>query len=286
MIKFQNEVEGFLTGTCQLVGIARNLAIPEIGKVDFYLTENHLGIGLYSASVDSRSSYDKRIALSESQDVPIIHLWEDQWRKKRVIIESRIRSCLGKSQKIHGRQTVVRSVDTPQMLEFLAINHLHVPLKARFRYGLYFQEKLVAMATFSKSRPMLRDGVSYNSSELLRFCNKNGYTVVGGLSKLIAFFIEKQKPDDIMTYRDTDWPGGNAYRALGFEKTGSLPPFELWLDASSGERHYPHRLIAEHFHEWKNTKLSMIPDDQLTARGFSRVIAGGSEKYLLRIKKG
>jgi hypothetical protein len=285
MIKFQNEVEEFLTETCRVDSIRRNWIIPEIGKVDFYLPAHHLGIELYAASINSRGNFEKRQALAASQDVPVIHLWEDQWRNKQEIIESRLLSSVGKSIKIHGRQTVICTVDTSTLLAFLGKNHLNVPLKARFRYGLYYKEELVAVAAFSKSRPMVREGVNYNSSELLRFCNKNGYTVVGGLSKLIAYFIDQQKPDDIMTYRDTDWPGGNAYRSLGFERTDFLPPFELWLNLSTGERHYPHRLIAEQIHEWKNIEISMIEDDQLAMRRLNRVVAGGSEKFLKRIRR-
>jgi hypothetical protein len=285
MIEFQNEVEEFLTDTCRVDSIIRNWIIPEIGNVDFYLPAYHLGIELYAASINSGANFEKRQALAASQDLSVIHLWEDQWKNKREIIESRLLSLLGKSIKIHGRQTVIRSVDTSIMLGFLGKNHLQVPLKARFRYGLYYREELVAVAAFSKTRPMVREGVNYNSSELLRFCNKNGCTVVGGLSKLIAYFINQQKPDDIMTYRDTDWPGGKAYHALGFEKTDSLPPFELWLDVNSGERHYPHRLIAERILEWKNSEISMIGDKQLAIRGLSRIVAGGSEKFLKRIRR-
>jgi len=285
MIEFQNQVEDFLTGTCQVSGIVRNWSIPIIGEVDLFLPERHLGIALYAESINANNNFQKRFSSSQVHELPIIHLWKDQWENKREIIESRLMSSLGKSKKIHGRQTDVRPVDTPTMFEFLSINHLHVPIGARYRYGLFYREQLVAVAAFSKSRPMIREGISYNSSELVRFCSRNGYTVVGGFSKLIAYFIEQNKPDDIMTYRDTDWPGGNAYHALGFEKAGTMPPFELWLDVSSGERHYPHRLIEGQFPEWKNIKTSMISDDQLAARGFSRVVAGGSEKLLKRIKR-
>ncbi len=284
MFEFHNEVEEFLIGTYQVDDIIRRWSIPSIGELDLFLPSHDLGIALYTASINAEMNFQKRVSLSQVHDVPIIHLWEDQWRYKREIIVSRLLSCLGKSIKIHGRQTVIRSLDSTTMVAFLEKNHLHVPLKARFRYGLYYKEELVAVAAFSKSRPMVREGVNYNSSELLRFCNKNGYTVVGGLSKLIAFFIDQQKPDDIMTYRDTDWPGGNAYRSLGFEETDSLPPFELWLNMRTGERHYPHRLMAEHIQDWKNIEISMIQDDQLAMRGLSRVVAGGSEKLIKRIK--
>jgi hypothetical protein len=54
------------------------------------------------------------------------------------------------------------------------------------------------------------------SFELIRFCNKNYHTVVGGLSRLIHNFAETYKPGDIMTYVDISWGAPSAYYSLGF----------------------------------------------------------------------
>ena len=281
---FKYEVQAFLIDTCNVDSIELDLELQDGKLVDFYLPKAQFGIAVYSVSHHSAPMVEKRIFLSHFKDFPIIHLWEDQWIHKREIVQARLLSQLGKNKKIHGRQTEIKPIATTETLKFLSENHLHVPLKAKYKYGLFHHIELVAVATFSKRRVMEREGRLFNSYEMVRFCNKNGYTVVGGLSKLISFFIEHVNPDDIMTYTDKDWPGGRAYNLLGFEKVDELPSFELWIDKYSRERQYPHRIIAERFPQWENMNISSITDDQLFENGFYRVLAGGSIKLLKRLK--
>jgi hypothetical protein len=123
-------------------------------------------------------------------------------------------------------------------LAFLDKNHLHVPIKAKYKYGLFIDSDLVAVISFSKGRPMERHGITYNSFELLRYCNKLNHTVVGGFSKLINHFIREISPDDIMTYVDKDWSDGTVYCKAGFVLQGHLPPIQFILNRSTGQRLY------------------------------------------------
>ena len=51
---------------------------------------------------------------------------------------------------------------------------------------------------------------------LSRFCNKLGYNVIGGASKLLNHFIKTYKATRIVSYADKDWSIGSLYYTLGF----------------------------------------------------------------------
>ena len=46
--------------------------------------------------------------------------------------------------------------------------------------------------------------------------------VMGGMGKILKYFIEQVHPEDIMTYVDASRSDGAAYKALGFVEEGSV----------------------------------------------------------------
>ena len=62
-----------------------------------------------------------------------------------------------------------------------------------------------------------RKKLSETEYNLNRFCNKIGYSVIGGASKLLKYFIDTYQPTRIISYADRDWSIGNLYEKLGFE---------------------------------------------------------------------
>jgi hypothetical protein len=74
------------------------------------------------------------------------------------------------------------------------------------------------------------EGKGEQSGELIRFCNKLDYTVVGGLSKLLKHFITQYQVDDVMTYIDKDWSDGKSFIQLGFEVVGEKHQFPHYVN--------------------------------------------------------
>ena len=181
-----------------------------------------------------------------------IQLWADVWNTKREIVESRLRSIAGQSQKIPARLCKVRRIDQAILDSFLVANHLQGSTKAKFKYGLFLpiqyfrvldfipeadiREILFAVASFSGAKSIYRNEQIYRSHELIRFANKVDFTVVGGLGKLLKAFDSEQKPDDIMTYADRDWSNGESYRKLGFELVETTKPESFWVNKGTFER--------------------------------------------------
>lgn len=164
------------------------------------------------------------------------HIDQDQILKDPRKILSRLCSLLGEGYVVYGRQTVVARVDKGVAIAFLEENHLQIAVPGKYRYGLFYKGELMSIAIFSGGRHMRDQAPDYRSFELVRFCHKAGYRVVGGLSKLLKAFIKDFKPHDIMTYVDRDWAQDSNLRTLGFEQRGHIAPQHFWVVGH--QRHY------------------------------------------------
>jgi hypothetical protein len=174
----------------------------------------------------------------QQQGIQLVHLWEDVWRAHTALVEARIAVLLGKFTRYHARQTTVKHIDNPTLKDFLRLHHLQAVIGGRYKYGLFDNGgALLAVAAFSGSCPIDRNGKVYCSYELLRFASQSGCVVAGGLGKLIAHFIAQKHPDDIMSYIDRDWGTGRSLHLLGFECVGTVEPQQFWLDEFY-QRHY------------------------------------------------
>ena len=99
--------------------------------------------------------------------LPLVHLWEDEWRARQPIVHSRLLAMAGRSRRLMARKLQVRRIDAATLEGFLLQHHLWGPTQARFRYGLFTKpsgpegeegEELVAVASFSARRNVQRAG--------------------------------------------------------------------------------------------------------------------------------
>jgi hypothetical protein len=168
----------------------------------------------------------------------VISIWEDVYVQNSSIVHSRLLSKLGKSARIYARDTSIITLNQTELDQFLLENHLNVPTRARFKYGLQRHGQLVAVISFGKACPIQRGGVTYRSHELIRYGSLLNHTVTGGLSKLISYFAGQQAPEDIMTYVDRDWSTGEGYKTLDFALVDETPPHPFWVVKSIAQRYY------------------------------------------------
>ncbi len=176
--------------------------------------------------------------IAHQHNVQLIHLWEDLWFTKRNIVQSRIRSLFNKLDRIHGRETEIREISNKELLLFLNEHHLSIPIKGKYRYGLIYKDTLVSVLSLNAPKKFRSDDGELLSYEILRFCHKNGYTVVGGLSKLLKHFILNHSPAHMMTYIDLEWGNGEGFVKHGFKKVDTLKPLKFILDIKSKVRYH------------------------------------------------
>ena len=185
-------------------------------------------------------SFDNYAAGAKKSDFTI---YEDWWIKNPDIVKSKITSILKLSNRIFARQCTVQKIEKPQADMFLKENHLYGSTNSKVKYGLFYKDTLYGLATFAGQR-QFRQG---RSVELLRYCNKSEFIIIGGLDKLMQTYIKDYQPDTIMTYIDLDWGRGDAFIKLGFKAKEIKLPMIFFVNKQSGER-----IPGKYFNDFEN----------------------------------
>lgn len=159
-----------------------------------------------------------------------ISIFENEWTEKRALVLSRIKSKLGLCNTIYARKTTVVKLNRTEAFDFLIQNHSNVALKTKYNFGLMYNNEVVALAAFGPIMHKKTEAKGEQSGELIRFCNKLDFTVVGGLSKLLKHFITQYQVDDVMTYIDKDWSDGKSFIQLSFEVVGEKHQFPYYVN--------------------------------------------------------
>lgn len=208
-------------------GIGGKKIIPPF-ELDFYIPTRKIAFefdGLYWHSEDNGK--DKRYHLAKTEmceqiGIRLIHVFEDEWIYRRDIVSSRVRNILGcYEHTVYARKCHVEEIDQHMSGDFIEKNHIQGNCSDKIRLGLFLDDELVSVMTFGASR--------FNKKydwELLRFCNKLNYHVIGGAGKLLKYFERKYNPKNLISYADRRWSVGNLYDKLGFSKVGvSVPSY-------------------------------------------------------------
>ena len=130
--------------------------------------------------------------------------------------------------------------------------------------------------------------VEYNKNyekEMHRFCNKQGYQIVGGASKLWKYYNSKYSPNSVITYADKRFSDGTFYRKIGFkEKNMSQPNFWVFGNGITGLSHR----IAWQKHKLESKIATFDSDltawDNMLINGYDRVWDCGN--YVFEFVKG
>lgn len=209
--------------------LASKLHLPFTRKDD----KSHIRVDFYTINVVVLIYLEAQTTRFKLPNLRTIHVDIDLLISNSTKIIKRLCSLLGKGIVIYARETVVARIDKKNSLDFQTEHHLQAALPGKYRYGLYLNGELVSLAVFSGGRRMNDMHVNYRSYELLRFCHKSGYRIVGGLSKLIKAFQKDFTPGDIMTYVDIDWAQDSNLKTLGFVEKGETEPQSFWVNGST-----------------------------------------------------
>jgi hypothetical protein len=204
-----NWIEEFYTG--DIVCNSRTIIPPY--ELDIYLPDENIAIeynGVYwhlEQQGKTRNYHLNKTLQCRSKNIQLYHIFSsdnlDIW--KSVLLNR-----LGKSKTIYARKTGVVELDSKEVKEFCDLHHLQGGVYGSLNYGLLYNSSIVAVMNFCKSRFNRAD------YELLRFCTSPGYRVVGGASKLLAYF-RLSNTGSIVSYANLRWSNGKLYEALGFK---------------------------------------------------------------------
>lgn len=253
-------------------------------KQEFGLELNNLDYFSFTKDIDinyCNINYPKNnLELLNNSDKKLITIYSDQLENKYEIIKSRLNTLLGKNNIIYARKCELKELSHKELKDFLDTNHIQGNVNSNIRYGLFYNNELIASMSFCKLRKALGRSHREGSYELVRFCNKLNTTVVGAAGKLLSHFINTAKPKEIISYADRNWSDGNLYETLGFK---------FIMNTSSN---YYYIINNKRYNRFKFRKSNLIDNgfdknktefEIMNELGFSKLFDCGSKLYKLNV---
>jgi len=260
-----------------LNGVKSNFYIPDLKlAIKFIDLFNHCEL-----NVDKKNQF-RSYTEYESNDIHLVQIFEDLWRDKSNIIKSRLSNLFGSSSIIWARKckiVVFKDSDNKVVNDFIKISHLQGVIGSFIKLGLIYNDEIVSVMTFGKLRKNLGQKSSKDDYELLRFCSKLGYTVIGAASKLFDYFIKNYSPKSITTYADMMWSNRNSiYNKIGLEFIHKSEPSYFYIVGDVRKNRFGYR---------KNVLLDCGYDgnywgehDICYSNKLYRIFDAGTEKFL------
>lgn len=173
--------------------------------------------------------------LCDSHGITLFHIFGYDWNNKKDIIKSMIKSKIATSQKLYARRCNIKEINNEDCCKFLDENHRQGKAISKIRLGLYYNDELVSVMTFSHMRNTIGTGKEDLSDcwELVRFCSKLNTTIVGGASKLFKYFVNTYNPCRIRSFSDRAHTSGKLYPLLGFKEIRRSDPGYMWVNLNT-----------------------------------------------------
>lgn len=237
--------------------------LPNKQEIDIYLPDYKVGIefnGTYWHSDAFKDKYyhEKKSKSASECNIRLIHVYEYEWVdiEQQVKIKSIIATACGKiQQKIQARNCIIKHITDNEAKKFNNVNHIQKHRSASVTYGLYYNNELVQLMSFSKH--------SKYQWEIIRSCTKNNAIVVGGVSKLFTHFIKEYNPDTVFSYCDLNKFNGRGYEELEMQFIGYTGPDLKYIFADG-------TVLARNPNKYREYEESSI----------GHIYGAGSKKYI------
>lgn len=202
------------------------------------LAVEYHGLYWHSTAFQLPSYHANKHKLGLSAGYRTIHIFSDEWATKRSIVESIIRSQLGKdiSNSVYARKCTLVDVNYSIASIFLNTYHIQGRCSAKARFlGLSHLGKLVAILGYEFHESGRGQGSSNESCEIVRYATSG--KVSGGFSKLLAALETTHSSlKQIYTYSDIRLFTGRLYENCGFRQAYTLSP-DYWYTDSKVRMH-------------------------------------------------
>lgn len=182
--------------------------------------------------------------------------------------------------KIYARQCEVKELTFKQADVFLESHHLQGSLSSGEHYGLYREDELMAVMSFSKPRLGVgkqRDGYY----ELTRFCSKG--RVIGGASKLLRHFTSLKNGVKILSYSDNSYSNGDLYKTLGFELSNIVVPRYKYIKVGSDVMEPRFKYAKFKLKEMSHYDEILSEKEIMGLEGYVRVYDYGKKSWTLDV---
>lgn len=284
---FENEIVFYLNslGIFNIYQNKRNIINKEL---DIFLPDYNLAIeynGVYwhhdKIPHITKDYHFNKFKECENIGIELFTIFGNSWENKKEIWKEKIKCKLKlNTKKIYARKTIIKELPIKETKEFLNKFHIQGYCVSQFAYGLFYNNDLVAVMTFSKNRIGFGNRVDDMTYELVRYATNN--SVIGGASKLLKHFINLKSPKKIISYSDNQYSVGNLYKKLGFTLQKENKFGYSYYNPTTKKMYHrynfaKHLLVREGFD--KNKTEREIMDE----RGFLRIWDCGTRTWVLTI---
>jgi len=240
----QLEILEFIQGNvCDSVMLnCRSVISPY--EIDIFSPVGNFGIefnGLYwhSEKFLDPDYHSRKTQLCAEKGVSLFHVFEDDWIKRRSIVESMIihRAGLAKSKFSARDCKIVDNLSPRIRKEFFERNHIDGDVQAERAVALELDGEIIACA--SVRRPHHRKWSEY--SELARFATLKNAVVRGALSRLTRHILTSSRRSKLMSYVDTRYGDGKGYLSANFKHVGTTSRSFWWTDFEDRYNRFKYR---------------------------------------------
>lgn len=277
--KYEDELKDILTSWGFKVSKFRDKhfeldIVEEKNKIAIEFNGNYW----HSTRVRPNTNYHKNKSIeAQKRGYFLYHIFEYEWKNNKEQIINHLKNLfLLNNQSIYARKCEIKEVSKEEAKEFIDSNHIQGSTNAKVKLGLYYKNELVSIMTFGKSR--FNKNVDW---ELVRFCSKAGYNVVGGASKLFKHFIKTYSPKSVISYSDIAKTTGNLYKVLGFKTIGVSDPNYVWVYGNTVYNRYQcqkKQLIKQGLGLSSQTEKEIME-----SHNFSQIFDCGSRTHLWKL---
>lgn len=157
----------------------------------------------------------------------VLAIFEDEWKRKREVMESLIANRLGMSspKKLRPSHCDIGAVKPGDAASLYERFHYIGKSPSTHHYGVSYGGEIIGCASFRKPSRQRCNG----DYEISRMVMDPRYLVHGVWSKIMAMFVEQVNPGSVITFSDNRLFTGSAYGKIGFKFDGEVKPDYYWV---------------------------------------------------------
>lgn len=285
--KWEDEINDFINSFgVETIKNSRNI-LGNGQELDIFIPSLSMAIecdGLlwHSSKYKNEKYHIKKTELCEKHGIRLIHIFEDEWINKRHIVENLLRAKLGKiKEKIYARKCAVKEIDLITKKKFIEENHIKGDIHSLVNIGLFSNNELVCVMTFGNKITTFSRKRKCNEYELLRLCSRKNTVVVGGVSKMLSYFIENYKPSKITSYCDRRWSSGVVFSKIGFVFSHASKPNYYYILGNNRKNRFTFRkdILVDMGYDHNKSEKEIMEE-----RGINRIYDCGNYVYTMKCK--
>jgi hypothetical protein len=205
------------------------------GEIDILINEKNIGFEYNGCFWHSNKRLDKdyhyrKTTNAENEGIRLIHIWEHEWINDNEHIKAYIKAQLGLCDKrVFARKCEIREIKFSEAKPLLNY-HQQKAIGAMKYIGLYNKNELVLVMLFTKVSKNIFTKNPIAEWEIKREVCKEGYSVIGGKSKVFNYFVKTYSPKSVVSYVDRSKFTGNSYKIMGFKLDHINPSRYDWVE--------------------------------------------------------